>query len=112
MKKKNKFSIFWINGISKIKFLNKILYFSIVLMVLQILIGAYISPFSQFKSRNILKDSNIDFFTSLIKEKKFINVVKDLTIFIDKKNEDGSYSDIFIDDSTKKNSRGLRSNFW
>ena len=25
-------------------------------MVLQILIGAYISPFSQFKSRNILKD--------------------------------------------------------
>ncbi len=103
--KKNELSIFWINGISKIKFLNKILYFSIVLMVLQILIGAYISPFSQFKSRNILKDSNIDFFTSLIKEKKFINVVKDLTIFIDKKNEDGSYSDIFIDDSTKKNSK-------
>ena len=28
-----------------------------------------------------------------------------LTIFIDKKNEDGSYNDIFIDDSTKENSK-------
>ena len=52
--KKNELSIFWINGISKVKFLNKILYFSIVLMVLQSLIGAYISPFSQFESRHII----------------------------------------------------------
>ena len=41
----------------------------------------------------------------MIKEGKFINVVKDLTIFIDKKNKDGSYNDIFIDDSTKENSK-------
>ena len=33
----------------------------------------------------MLKNSNIDFFTSLIKEGKFINAVSGLTIFIDEK---------------------------
>jgi lipopolysaccharide export system permease protein len=103
---KNELNIFWINGVSKIKFSNKILLFSIILMFFQMLLGSYISPASQYKARNYLKNSNIDFFTSLIKEGKFINVVKGLTIFIDKKNDDGSYTDIFLEDSTKYNSSG------
>ncbi|MDC3036291.1 LptF/LptG family permease [Candidatus Pelagibacter sp.] len=102
---RNELSIFWINGISKIVFVNRIILFSIFLMFFQILLGSYVSPTSQYKARNYLKNSNIDFFTSLIKEGKFINVVKDLTIFIEKKNKDGSYSDIFLDDSTKKYSK-------
>jgi lipopolysaccharide export system permease protein len=103
---KNELNIFWINGVSKINFSNKILLFSIILMFFQMLLGSYISPASQYKARNYLKNSNIDFFTSLIKEGKFINVVKGLTIFIDKKNDDGSYTDIFLEDSTKNNSKG------
>ena len=102
---KNELSIFWINGVSKIGFANNIILFSIVIMIFQIWLGSFVSPSSQFKARNYLKNSNIDFFTSLIKEGKFINAVKGLTIFIDKKNEDGSYSDIFLDDSTKNNSK-------
>ncbi|MDB3887994.1 LptF/LptG family permease [Candidatus Pelagibacter sp.] len=103
---KNELSIFWINGVSKISFSNKVLTFSIIVMFFQMLLGSYISPSSQYKARNFLKNSNIDFFTSLIKEGKFINVVKDLTIFIDKKNDDGSYTNIFLDDSTKINLKG------
>ena len=102
---KNELSIFWINGISKLNFTNKIIFLSILIMIFQILLGSYVSPSSQYKARSYLKNSNIDFFTSLIKEGKFINAVKGLTIFIDKKNNDGSYSDIFIDDSTKNNSK-------
>ena len=101
---KNELSIFWLYGINKIQFVNKIIYLSIILMLFQIFLGSFISPSSQFKARNLLKDSNIDFFTSLIKEGKFINVVKDLTIFIDQKNDDGSYTDIFIDDTTNDSS--------
>ena len=48
--------------------------------------------------RNYLKSSNIDFFTSLIKEGKFINIAKNLTIFIEKENVDGSYNNIFLED--------------
>ncbi len=96
-------NIFWLNGINKIQLANKIIYLATIMMIFQIFLGSYVSPSAQFKARELLKNSNIDFFTSLIKEGKFINVVQDLTIFIDKKNEDGSYTDIFIDDSTKKN---------
>ena len=102
---RNELSIFWTNGISKINFSNQIIFLSVIIMVFQILLGSYVSPTSQYKARTFLKNSNIDFFTSLIKEGKFINAVKDLTIFIDKKNDDGSYSDIFIDDSTRNSSK-------
>ena len=57
------------------------------------------SPLTQFKGRELLKNSNIDFFTSLLKEGKFINAVDGLTIFIDRKNSDNNnFSNIFIDD--------------
>ncbi len=98
---RNELLIFWTSGISKINFANKILTLSIFLTIFQIFIGGFFSPFSQLKGREILKNSNIDFFTSLIKEGKFLNIVEGLTIFINSKNVDGSYSNIYIDDSSK-----------
>ena len=102
---KNELQIFWTFGVSKINFANKVLILSLILTLLQIWIGGFFSPFSQLKAREYLKNSNIDFFTSLIKEGKFINAVDGLTIFINEKNDDGTYSNIFLDDSSKKNSR-------
>jgi len=102
---KNELFIFWIHGIRKINFANKIIFLSIILMIFQIWLGSHIAPSSQFKARNYLKNSNIDFFTSLIQERKFINAVKGLTIFIGKKNDNGTYSNIFLDDSTKNTSK-------
>jgi lipopolysaccharide export system permease protein len=104
---RNELIILWINGISKIEFANKLIKFSILIMLLQTMLGSIISPSFQFKSRNFLKESNIDFFSSLIKEKKFINVAKDFTLFLEKKNNDGSYSNIFVDDSRKDISRTI-----
>ncbi len=106
----NELLIFWSNGISKISFANNIIIFSILLLTFQILIGSYISPLSQFKARGFLKNSNIDYFSILIKEGKFINAVDGLTIFIDKKNSDGTYKNIFIDDSSKSNTRMIYAN--
>ena len=102
---KNELQIFWTFGVTKIDFANKIIFLSIVLTIFQIWFGSYLSPFTQFKGRELLKNSNIDFFTSLIKEGKFINAVDGLTIFIDKENDDNSYSNIFIDDSSKGTSK-------
>ena len=102
---RNELSIFWINGVRKINFANKMIFLSILIMIFQIWLGGFLSPLSQLKKLYFLKNSNMDFFTSLIKHGKFINAVKGLTIFIDQKNEDGSYSDIFIDDSTKASSK-------
>ena len=102
---KNELLIFWTHGVTKIKFANRLIYFSIILLIFQIIIGSFISPYFQLKSRTLLKESNIDFFSSLVKEGKFINVVKGLTIFINKKNLDGSFNNIFIDDSSKQNTK-------
>src|SRR6056300_894566 len=54
----NELNIFWINGISKIKFINVITLFSVFLMILQIFLGSYLSPLSQFKARSLIKNSN------------------------------------------------------
>ena len=97
-------NIFWINGISKFRFVNIMIIFSVILMCFQIWLGSYLSPVSQLKARNLIKNSNVDFFTSLIREGKFINAVKGLTIFAEKKDVD-NFSNIFIDDSSKGYSR-------
>ena len=103
--KKNELLVFWTHGISKVKFANKILFLSIILMIFQMIIGSFLSPLSQFKSRMILKSSNMNYFSSLIKEGKFINAVKGLTIFIQHKKDDGSFENIFIDDSSLKSNK-------
>ena len=102
---KNELLIFWTNGVKKIQFINVVIFYSLLVTIFQVFLGSFISPYSQNEARTFIRTSNVDFFPALIKEGKFINVVKDLTIFIDKKNSDGSYSDIFLDDSTKDSSR-------
>ena len=102
---KNELSIFWTHGVSKFKFVNNFILLSIFLLIFQIIIGSILSPLFQFKARLFLKNSEINFFSSLIKEGKFINAVEGLTIFINEKNLDNSFSNIFIDDSSKLNTR-------
>jgi lipopolysaccharide export system permease protein len=96
----NQLNIFWLNGVSKIKFTNITIIFSILIMIIQIFLGSIISPSSQFKARMLIKDSNVDFFTNLITKGKFINSVKGLTIFIEEKKQN-EYLNIYIEDSSK-----------
>ena len=70
-----------------------------------ILIGNYVSPPSQLKARNILKNSNIDFFGTLLKEKKFINTTKGLTIFINEKDDNGLFKKVFLEEIRDNNSK-------
>jgi len=67
----NQFLIFWSNGISKINLLNKLIKLSFIFIILSLFFYLLISPTSQNKARTIIKDSNLDFFPSLIKPKKF-----------------------------------------
>ena len=95
---RNELGIIWSNGVGKIKFVNNIILFSIILMFFQIIFGSFVSPLSQNKAREFLRNSNISFFSSLIKEKKFINISKGLTIFVNKIEDDGTFYEIFLDD--------------
>ena len=96
---KNELVIFWTNGIKKMDLIKVVITYSFLILLLQILLGAFISPFFQDKARSFIRNSDIDFFSSLIKEGKFIDTVSNLTIFIDSKDSDGNYTNIFLNDS-------------
>ena len=94
----NELIVFWNNGIRKIKFINFILLFSILFLVLQLIFNLFIVPKSQDIGRAYIKTSNIDFLPKLISEKKFINVVKNLTIFVEEYEKDGTLKKIYINE--------------
>ncbi len=96
---KNELIIFWINGITRKTFINTIIIYSLFFLIFQILLTTYIVPKSQDKARSFIRSSNIDFFPSLIKEKKFIDTVEGLTIFVNKK-EKNLLQNIFLKEST------------
>ena len=108
---KNELLIFWTNGIKKMDLIKAIITYSILIVLLQILLGAFISPFFQDKARSFIRNSNIDFFSSLIKEGKFIDTVSNLTIFIESKDSEGNYINIFLNDALNgsKSSRSTKS---
>ena len=94
----NELKIFWIMGINTIKFINVLIKYTFLFFVIQVLFNAFLTPASQNKARSYIKDSNMDYFPSLLKEKKFIDTVEKLTIFIDKKNNDGSFNNVYLKD--------------
>lgn len=103
---KNQLIIFWINGISKTKFLNKVIAFSILFILISLSISFYVVPYTQNQARSFIRSSNLDFFPSLIKPRKFIDTVENFTIFLDKKNNQ-SIERIIVKDSSKSSNSQL-----
>ena len=101
---KGQLLIYWTHGVSKKEFVNKIIRFSIFFLILNVLISVFVVPYTLDKSRSYIRSSNLDFFPNLIKPKKFIDTVENLTIFIESKNIDGSYNNIILKDDTDKKS--------
>ena len=95
---KNELLIFWTIGINKLYFINMIVCFSFLFMLFQIISSSFITPKAQAEARTIIRNSSIDFFPALIKEGKFIDTVKNLTIFIESKDPNGNYNNIFLED--------------
>ncbi len=100
----NELKIFWINGIDKKEFANAFLKYSIIYLVIQIILNSLIVPLSQNKARTYIQSSSIDFFPSLINEKKFIDTVDKLTIYVEEKGSNNDYKNIFLKDSKNKDS--------
>jgi lipopolysaccharide export system permease protein len=95
---KNELLIFWTNGINRMQFINVIIAYSIIVLLFQVFLSSYLAPLGQDKARSFIRNSNIDFFPSLIKEGKFIDTVSNLTIFIESKDDSGNYKNIFLKD--------------
>ena len=69
----------------------------------QLILTVIIVPETQNLSRSLIRTSNVDFFESFIKPKKFNDNVNNLTIYADQKNKDGSLKDIYLKKNNNNN---------
>ena len=96
----NELIIFWNFGVSKISFVNFFLSFSVLLLLIQIILTAFIVPNSQTLARSIVRTADYNFVDHFIKIKKFNAAVNNLTIYTESKDQDGSYNNIYIKKNT------------
>ena len=92
----NELIIFWNFGENKISFVNFIIFISFFLLIIQILLTSFIVPSSQNKARSFLKDSNVNFFGSFIKPKRFNDTIDGVTIYAENKDDEGYLYNLYI----------------
>jgi lipopolysaccharide export system permease protein len=102
---KNELLIFWNFGIKKIDFINFFIKLSLLFVSLSLLLNVVIAPFAQDKARSFLRTSDLNFFESILKPKKFIDAFQDLTIYFDERDINGDFNNIFLNDKVNKNNR-------
>ena len=96
---KNELIIFWNFGITKIDFIKFFIKISFFFVLLSLLLNAIITPIAQDKARSFIRASDLDFFESVLKPRKFLDVFKNLTIYFEEKNEIGELKNIFLNTS-------------
>ena len=109
IEKKNELLIYWVYGVKKIEIINSIIIYSFLLCLFQIFLGSYVSPKGQDEARSFIRNSNMDFFPSIVREGKFVDAIDGLTVFIEKKNNFGIYENIFLKDDLGSNKKGKNS---
>ena len=97
----NELMALWTAGLNKMKVVNFFLKISILVTLLQLLLGILINPYILNHSRNLIKSSDINFVSSTIKTNHFNDTVPGLTIFAEEKNENNVFKNIFIRDEGK-----------
>ena len=99
----NELIIFWNIGINKLKFINTFIKFSFLLTILHLILSVLIVPNLQDSARSHIRKSDIGLFESLLKPKKFIDALDNLTIYYDSKNDKGELINFFIRDNNIEN---------
>ncbi len=92
----NELMIFWNYGINKIHIINFFFRFSIILLLIQLSLTAFIVPMSQKIARSLIKESKVNFYGNFIKKQKFNDTIKGVTIFSEDKDEKGNLYNLYI----------------
>ena len=100
LEKDNELIVLWTSGLNKIHIVNHFVRVSLIVMLLQLILTTVLNPILLNHSRTLLKNSELKFVSSMLKVKQFNDTVEGLTIFVDKKTENGIYKNIFILDET------------
>ena len=99
----NELIIFWMSGIHKSYFVNTIIKFTFLYLIMQFLMTIIIVPKSLNSARTYIKSSDVNVLSSIVRERKFIDSVKNLTIFVEEKSTNGLMKNIFLKEKIGKN---------
>ncbi len=94
----NEFLILWTSGMNKMKVVNFFFKVSIMVTILQLIFASLINPKFLNHSRSLIKSSNLDYISTMVKSKQFNDTIEGLTIYVEEKNENGILKNIFIRD--------------
>ena len=92
----NELMIFWNFGVNKTELINFVFKFSFVLLLIQIIFTSLIVPNSQYLARSFIKNSNISDFSNFIKPQKFNDTISGITIFSEKKDDEGFLYNLYV----------------
>ena len=96
--RQNELLILWTNGVNKLKLVNLFFCLSLLILACQLLFATFITPNSLFKSRQLIKFSDLNAITSIIKVNDFSDSFKNITFYVEKKNFNGEMENVFIRD--------------
>ncbi len=99
----NELIIFWNFGVNKIEVINFILKFSFFLLLIQLIFTSIIIPKSQDLARSFLRTSSVNFFGNFIKPQRFNDTIKGVTIYSDKKDDDGNLYNLYLKKELNEN---------
>ncbi len=94
----NEFLILWTSGLNKMKVVNFFFKVSIIITILQLLFASLINPKFLNHSRSLIKSSNLDYVSTMVKSKQFNDTIEGLTIYVEEKKQNGVLKNIFIRD--------------
>jgi len=92
----NELMIFWNFGIHKNQLIIFFLIFSFFILFFQLLLTVYLTPFSMELARSLYRTSSINFLDNFIKEKKFNDLIKNFTIHVESKDNEGNLKNIYL----------------
>ena len=92
----NELIIFWNFGIHKIKLINFVFKFSLILMFIQLILSSLIVPATQDLARSFLRDSEVNFYENFIKPKRFNDTIRNITIYSEKKDYEGNLYNLYL----------------
>lgn len=98
--RQNELIILWTSGVNKIKLVNLFFFISVIILFIQIFLSAFITPNALNKSRELIRLSDFDSISSVIKVNDFSDNFENLTFFIEKKNSNNEMENIFIRDES------------
>ena len=101
LERDNEMIALWTSGLNKIYIVNLIFRISLLIMFIQIILTSAINPTLLNFSRSVIKNSQLEFVPSLLRERQFNDTVEGLTIFVEKKSKNQIYKNIFIRDEGK-----------